>query len=167
MSEFIIRKLVEADAEIYREIRLEMLNASPSYFGTSYEDSIKEDITFFEDRIKYGNIYGYFNDNHLGGVVGCYQKQGLKVKHIAGIWGVYVRPPYRGKSIAYKLTEVIISELPKEIELIQVSVTKGNFPAQKTYEKSGFKIWGIEEKALKIKKDYFDVINMVKFLNDK
>lgn len=167
MSDFEIRKLIESDAEIYRDIRLEMLNDSPSYFGTSYEDSKKENITFFANRIKYGNIYGYFNDDGLMGVVGCYQKEGLKVEHIAGIWGVYVRHQYRGKNIAHRLTEVIISELPKEIELIQVSVTKGNLPAQKTYEKSGFKIWGVEEKALKIKNDYFDVINMVKFLDEK
>ena len=159
-----IRQLTIGDAQAYRDIRLEMLQDAPEAFGDSYEEAVKRDLNFFEKRIEDSPIFGAFEDNILIGTAGYFIQSGLKVCHKAFLWGVYVTPCQRGKSLSLKLTKAVLSRLPEDVELIQTCVVKGNIPAERTYLKAEFKQWAVEEKALKIDGKYFDEVHMVKFL---
>jgi len=166
MSKIEIRQLTEKDALAYQKIRLEMLQKNPEAFGEAYEESIKKELVFFEDRIKNSYIAGAFKGSKLIATAGYFIQQGLKSHHKAFLWGVYVQKVYRGQGLCYDLTLKVLNDLPSTVSLIQTAVVSGNLAAEKTYKKAGFKRWAIEEKALFINRKYYDEIHMVKFLEE-
>jgi RimJ/RimL family protein N-acetyltransferase len=76
-----------------------------------------------------------------------------------------VKPEFRGQGISYDLLEAVISKLPQNVEIVQLCVVEGNEAATSTYEKAGFKQWGLEEKAVCVDGRFYDEKHMVKFLN--
>jgi len=70
VSDFEIRKLIESDAEIYRDIRLEMLEKHPESFGEKFSNAAEQDIDFYKGRINNGVIYGAFKGGKLTAVAG-------------------------------------------------------------------------------------------------
>lgn len=165
MTNITYRQLNENDAEVYQKIRLEMLKETPAAYGESYEENKEYKLDFFKNRILSSFIIGAFDKGKIIGTAGYFLFDKLKTKHKACLWGVYVKTNYRGQSISYCMSEKVIELLPDDVNLIHVMVTENNIPAIKTYEKLGFKKWGLEEKALKIDNEFYNEIHMVKFLN--
>lgn len=159
-----IRKLETDDVEIYKNIRLEMLQDAPESFGASYEETSNKDLSFFEDKTENAPIWGAFDNDELVGVAGYFLNQSLKTKHKAALWGVYVTPKFRGQNLAQRLSRAVIDNLPKQAELILTNVVAGNKAAEKTYKSLGFEQYGLEKCALKYNGQYYDEIMMVKFL---
>lgn len=165
MSNIQIRQLDEEDVETYRDIRLEMLKNHPESFGTSYEDSSKEGLEFFLSMIQKSQIYGAFDGENLVAVSGIYIRDGAKLCHAASIWGVYVQPNYRGKRLSQELIKKSIEGLESDIEQVFISASSENDRAIKIYNDLGFEQWGIAPKSRKHNGQYFDDVNMVKFLD--
>lgn len=167
MSKILIQKLTVEDVEAYRDIRLEMLKDTPEAFGESHEESSRQTLGFFKERLVNSAIFGAFEESRLVGSAGYFIQKGLKSCHKAFLWGVYVKPENRGHGISYDLTMAVLENLPENIELIQAAFVKGNLAAEKTYRKAGFQDWGIEEKALKVNGKLYDEIHMVHFLKQE
>lgn len=165
MSDITIRQLTESDAEAYRAIRLEMLKRHPDSFATSYEDSIQEELEFFLGMILNSQIYGAFFNGNLIAVSGIYNKEGKNVCHAAAVWGVYVKPEHRNKRLSQTLIEKSIAELDENIEQVFISASSENTGALKIYNDLGFKEYGRAPKSRKYQDQYFDDVNMVKFLD--
>lgn len=159
-----IRQLTKDDVYAYKEIRLESLQKVPDAFGSSYEEELKEKEKFFIDRIEGGHVFGGFAGEDLVGVSGYFQDKHQKSKHVAGIWGVYVRETHRGQGICGQIFEEILKNMPNEIEQIRLGVGKHNEAAKNFYKKMGFEECGLEERVLKIDNQYYDELLMVKFL---
>lgn len=164
MSNFTIRLLTEQDAHAYRAIRLEMLLDKPEAYGDSHEESNKESIDFYIYRIVDGQIFAAFDGDNIIATTGYFIQKGQRQDHKAYVWGVYVKPKFRGKNLSSKLLNIVLEDLPSSIILAQLAVVKGNTPAEKIYKKAGFQVWGVEEKALKVGEVFYDEIQMVKFL---
>lgn len=164
MSEVEIRQLKEKDVEVFRTLRLEGLQKSPDAFGATYEQEVKQDNSFFVERIERSIIVGCFDGDDLVGMTCCLQDGSIKCKHVALIWGVYLKEKHRGQGISKKLFEKILSVLPEDIEQIRLSVASHNKAAKKLYQSFGFEKYGYEERVLKIDNKYYDEILMVKFL---
>ncbi len=164
MSNVEIRQLTKKDVQAFKELRLDGLKKAPDAFGASYEQEIEQDDTFFEGRIVRSIIVGCFVDRDLVGVTCCLPDTGLKCKHTAVIWGVYLKKSYREQGLAKGLFENILNLLPNCIEQVRLSVGAHNEKAKKLYESFGFKKYGYEERILKIGDKYYDEILMVKFL---
>ncbi|WP_391205162.1 GNAT family N-acetyltransferase [Psychrobacillus sp. L4] len=165
-----IKLLTPADASAYWELRLEALQQSPEAFASSYEEAIQRPnpIEHVENNLRTeGNYtFGAFDQNKLVGVVTLVQESSLKLKHRANIFAMYVSPVTRGQGVGKALvTEAIRKAKTIEgIEKLNLSVVSTNEAAKKLYIQLGFKVFGVEEKALKVEDTYYDEDHMVLIL---
>jgi ribosomal protein S18 acetylase RimI-like enzyme len=160
-----IRRLTEADAAAFREIRLEALRTSPESFGASYEDNKDRPDSAFADMLK-RYVVGAFIDGVLAGNAGFYSETNLKEVHRGHIWGVYVRPAYRGTGVARALIEDIIAHARQHVLQLELSVVTSNETARTLYERLGFSTYGTVPRALKVNGQFVDEHLMVKRLDE-
>ena len=163
--ELTIRALTAADLESYRDIRLEGLRLSPEAFGSSYEEEIARPDEEFARRLAQGPgaMFGAFDPHasgpaSLSGTAGCYLDNGLKSRHKLHLVGMYVRPAYRQLGLGAKLVERVLVHARKigGIVMVQLGVGCDNYAARALYDRLGFKVYGIERKALKIGERFID-----------
>ena len=88
----------------------------------------------------------------------------MKERHKARLWGMYVREDSRRLGIGKALVSALIDEAPQGIEQISLAVVEENRSAISLYEALGFRAYGVERHALKVRDRYFDEALMVRFL---
>jgi ribosomal protein S18 acetylase RimI-like enzyme len=168
-AEIVIRLLTnaEADATLYRDIRLEALKANPEAFGSSYEAEAAEPLSWFSDRLAGSSVLGAFRGAEPVGVVGLAIQQGRKKAHKGLIVGMYVRPHARGAGIGRGLMEAVIELARHRVELVQLTVVRDNEEAKRLYSSLGFQEYGMEWHSLKHDGRYYDEILMTMDLLQK
>lgn len=163
--ELSIRELAAADVESYRDIRLEGLRLSPEAFGSSYEEEVSRPAGEFARRLllRPGVMFGAFDAGvaapaNLVGTAGCYSDNAVKSRHKLLLVGMYVRPAYRRLGLGAKLIDRVLQHARGigGIAVVQLGVGCDNHAARALYERMGFKIYGIERKALKVGDRYID-----------
>ena len=164
ISDFTIRQLTSEDWEQYRDTRLEAVRNHPDAFGSSYEEEKDRSEDGWKERIENAYIYGAFYSEELAAIVGLFLHKNLKMRHSAGLHGVYTKGKFRGFKLCKTLTQKALEELPPVIEKVVAHVTSHNEAAQKTYTDLGFETYGLDKFALKYNDVYYDEILMVKFL---
>ena len=164
-----IRRLTRADADVvlYRDIRLEALKASPEAFGSTFETEDAQPLNWFSDRLGGSELLGAFCDAKLVAIAGFAIQQGQKMAHKGIIWGMYVRPQARRTGIGRRLVEAIVDLARHRVELIRLSVVRGNEQARCLYASLGFREYGVEKNALKQDGRYYDEVLMAKDLLEK
>lgn len=161
MQRFSIRRLYRDDASIFREIRLEGLARHPEAFGASHEEELIYSLTQIGDRIENNAVFGGFaDDGTLVGVAAVARSKSAKMRHIAMIWGVYVRPQGRGTGLSRSLMIAAIDEARQTCRSIRLNVASSNAAAIRLYESLGFKAWAVDTDALKVGDIYHDEILM-------
>ena len=130
-----IKKLPEDRWRDYRELRLEALISDPIAFGSSYEEEIILPDEEWVKKIK-NVLFAMLDDKPIGMIVYIFNN-GLKIKHIANIYGFYVKKTYRSQGVGKKLLENAISliMINKNIIKINLSVNPQQSAAAKLYEK--------------------------------
>ena len=161
---FAVRRLVPADADLYRDIRLEALRTSPEAFGSTLEAEGGQPPAWFADRLGSSQVLGAFRSAELVGIAGFQLQRGQKRAHKGTLWGMYVRPGARAAGVGRLLVEAVVALARAEAELIQLSVASDNAPALRLYRSLGFKPYGLEKDALKQDGRYWDEVLMVKDL---
>ena len=164
-----IRKLSINDVNEYKAIRLELLMNEPASFGSSFEEEDDFDFSMWTNRLTKKNIsaFGALNNNELVGIVLGVINPRKKIKHIATLNSMYVKPEYRSQGIGEKLIEKTVTYLfEQSIEIINLSVATNNKKAISLYEKLGFNIYGEQKNAIKLNDEYIDLYLMTKD-NDK
>ena len=157
---FELRRLLPADAAIYRDIRLEGLRDSPDAFSSTYEAEIGRPLDAFADRLRDSYVVGAFDGPQLAGIAGFYVQPGPKHAHKGMLWGMYVRPPHRGTGLGRVLVEAIIAHAGRHVEVLQLFVVSDNLPARRLYRSLGFVEYGIERNATKYRGRYHDDVLM-------
>jgi ribosomal protein S18 acetylase RimI-like enzyme len=160
----VIRLLTPAEAAVYRDVRLQGLKLHPEAFSSTFERESEKPLSWFEDRITQGNIFGAFVDGELIGVAGCWPQDGTKVNHKAALWGMYVLPAARNSGVGRRLVEAVVNHASTRVEQLQLSVVSANEAACRLYREMGFSEYGREMKALKQDGRYYEEILMVRFL---
>ena len=91
------------------------------------------------------------------------REQGVKTRHKANIYSVYVAPEAQGRGIARALLEQALAEARKQrgLEQIMLAVVTTNATAMRLYQSLGFERYGVEPRALKVAAQYFDEALMV------
>ncbi len=84
-----------------------------------------------------------------------------------GVLGIGLLPGYRGQGNGKKLMiEALRKAKQKGIERVELSVYKSNKRARRFYERMGFHVEGIKQRAVKIDGQYDDMCIMALFLDD-
>lgn len=170
-----IRLLQPSDFGVFWPVRLLALQESPQAFGASYEESMalpeQEAVTRLSPKDG-GFVLGAFAGELLGpellgsellgpellGMAGLARHPGMKVRHKATIWGVYVVPTARGGGVARQLMEKLLEQCQTiaDLEEVTLSVVSTNQSAKRLYQSLGFGVYGLEKRALKVGKEYYD-----------
>lgn len=159
-----IRRLVPADATLYRDIRLEGLRRSPEAFGSTFEAEDARPLAFFSERLGGSAAFGAFHGSELVGIAGLLIGEGQKEAHKGLLVGRYVRPSGRNAGVGRRLVETIIEFARQRVELIRLSVVRDNEQARRLYERLGFLEYGLELRALRQDGRYYDDVLMAKDL---
>jgi ribosomal protein S18 acetylase RimI-like enzyme len=149
-----VRALTEADAEVWWTLRLRALREEPEAFGSSYQEARETPLERVRERFRQPEsfVLGAFEGAELVGTVGCFRRQGVKERHKATIWGMYVAPEHRGRGLGRGLIVQAIEEARvwPALGQIHLTVTTVNEPARRLYRSLGFEVYGVEPCALKL-----------------
>ncbi|HSU80560.1 MAG TPA: GNAT family N-acetyltransferase, partial [Candidatus Angelobacter sp.] len=143
----------------------------PEAFATSYEEFIQRVNPLDQLKKNFSSpdnyTFGAFDKEELIGVVTLLQEIAMKLRHRANIFAMYVTPKSRGLGAGKALLCEAINKAKSlhEVEKVNLSVVPTNKTAKTLYSSLGFKVFGKEEKALKIKDAYYDEEHMVLVLN--
>jgi ribosomal protein S18 acetylase RimI-like enzyme len=167
----LIRQATSADAAQFRELRLSALQNSPTAFGADYQKSLHEPLQYWEERLTFhpdeAALFLAQHHNDLIGMTGIVRGSSPKTRHSATIWGVYVRPEWRGLHIAEELIKACLTWAgQREIIGAVLGVTTSNTSAIRCYERCGFEIIGTEPRALYHGGGYHDFYRMYRPLDD-
>jgi ribosomal protein S18 acetylase RimI-like enzyme len=156
----IIRESTLADLMQYRELRLDALQDSPTAFSADYQANFNQPMSFWEGRVKpdeHGKLFFAECKSHLIGMTGIRQGESPKTKHGAYIWGVYVRPEWRGLRIAEVFIETCINwAKARQVNIVKLGVTTTNTSGVRCYERCGFTIYGTEPRGILYEGKYYD-----------
>lgn len=139
-----IRRLVNGDESVLREIRLRALLDSSSAYGSSYEREHQFTDDDWRNRLARADAATFV----------CKQDDGIAIGLVTGavdddfanvgwLYSMWVEPTKRGIGVAGRLIDEIIawSKL-QNCTSIHLHVTDGNTSAERTYEKRGFRRTG-------------------------
>ena len=160
-----IRALTVADTEAFRQVRLDALHLHPVAFGAAYEDEAALDHAQFAERLSTPGFirFGAFDEQGgLVGLVGLQLRPGVKQRHKAFLFSMYVDAAHRSTGLAQQLVQAVIAGAREAgAILLHLSVSSGNAPAQRLYRRMGFTVYGVERRSLKIGERFHDEDLMV------
>jgi ribosomal protein S18 acetylase RimI-like enzyme len=166
-SQVQIRRLMPADARLFREIRLEALQQAPEAFGSTFEQESSQSLAQFGEALTKADVFGAFRETDLLGMAGYRTQAGAKQAHKGLLWGMYVRSIARGTGVAKHLVEAVLGHARARVELVQLTVVSENEAAQRLYRSCGFVAYGHEVRALKQGGCYYDEVLMAVALDPR
>lgn len=135
------------DWQIYKKIRLELLQSEANAFHDKYEDW--EKLTPQEWRQKLSKPTDIFflakhNNDIVGTIYLSLEEEDLP-KDVAVVHGTFVKSQYRHQGFGYQLLNHLISELVNypHIKYLRLWVKKAQSSAISLYEKAGFKFFAV------------------------
>ena len=148
----------------YKQLRIEALEKVPQAFLD--EPSQAKNLPEQEWQRKMKNMHFAEVNGELVGMVGAYQEEKKKLKHILNIVSVYVKPSFRGQGIGKALLQQVIETAKKnqEIKKILLGVVTTQEPAHALYKSLGFNQVGHLKYAVKVDDTYFDEYYMELYL---
>ncbi len=162
-----IRRFGVQDAEALWRLRMIALQTDPWSFAESVEELRQISVEEYGRRIGSGGdssfVIGAFEGDVPVGMCGFYRETLLKRRHKGHLWGVFVAPAARGKKLGLMLAARAIETartLP-DLTSIQLTVSVTQDAARGLYRKLGFRIFGIEPRALGIGGKFVDEEQMV------
>lgn len=161
MDEIIIRHAALSDVDSFRELRLEALKNHPTAFGADYEEAAARPNEHWQERLKmdkdHESLFFAEIKGQLAGMTGIFRGSSKKSLHKATIWGVYVRPKWRGRHISEELIRSCLGWAnDHKITIAYLAVVTTNQSAIRCYESCGFITYGTEPKALHHDGVYYD-----------
>ncbi|WLH45160.1 GNAT family N-acetyltransferase [Pseudomonas beijingensis] len=159
-----IRRLRASDALVYRELMLQAYALHPQAFTSSVSERAKLPINWWEARLgsRLDVLLGAFVEQELVGIVGLALEPREKARHKALLFGMYVADAHRHQGLGHQLVQAALDEARRHtfLRLVQLTVTAGNDPALKLYQRCGFVLYGLEPMAIRMDDEYLDKIHM-------
>jgi ribosomal protein S18 acetylase RimI-like enzyme len=163
----LIERLSPRHAGAYRALMLEAYAAHPDAFTSSAAERERLPLSWWESRLSadpaaHELVLGAFEGTELVAVVGLSFEQREKVRHKAKLFGMYVRPPYRGQGLGRQLVESALTHARQRpgVKLVQLTVTETNAPAVALYERCGFLRFGVEPLAVAVGSAYVTKLHL-------
>jgi ribosomal protein S18 acetylase RimI-like enzyme len=170
-----IRLLNRDDGQKYQQLRLESLQQNPESFLSTYQNESHLPEKSFANHVEWAyhpphfGYFGIFVEGDLAGYVQVAKTFLEKQEHIACINNLYISPRFRGRGLAKELFQYIHALLAKDgrVERLYLTCAAKNKPAQKLYQKMGFRRYGVKSKSIKWDNTYDDEVEMVFVFNRK
>lgn len=168
-----IRLCAASDAPAFRALRLEALRSHPEAFGADYATNEQFPPSFWSERLsqnissdQQAILFAVAGDELIG-MSGVRRGESPKTHHGAMIWGVYVRPGWRGHRLAERLIAACVGWAREhQVRLVKLAVVTTNIAAIRSYARSGFAVYGVEPQAIVLADRSYDELLMVKYLGD-
>ena len=166
----LIRVLTPEDAISFAKLRRERLEESPRAFAESLAEHDVLPLSKIAERLAGSSdnfVVGAFNPKaELVGMAGFARNPRLKSRHKGIVWGVYVRPRWRGSGVGQALLQELVKQARKAsgLEQIHLTVSTSQTAARRLYQSLGFEVFGHETHALKVDGEYVDEDHMVLWL---
>ena len=169
-----LRRLSTRDVFMYRELRLQALQESPTAFGSSYEEESLRNAETFAAGIQNSHdpaaaVFGIFGEGAgapLLGMLGFGRENRLKRIHSGYLWGMYVMPEHRRKGLAAALLDAALAHARSlgDIRQVTLGVTASNEGASALYKSRGFVRYGLEPDYLCIAGEYHAMEHLILML---
>lgn len=161
-----IARFEMTDAAALHALRLEALAAHPDVFGASLSEESAGLPAWLAAHLDAGEVFGAWDGADLAGMAGLWRETAEKRRHRGGLWGMYVRPAWRGRGVGAALVRHVLERAAAAgLEQVHLAVAVDNAAARALYDSMGFLACGIEPRALKIGQIYVDELLMVRRLN--
>jgi RimJ/RimL family protein N-acetyltransferase len=156
--DLVLRRLVADDLPAYKALRDEALAADPTAFTSDAATEVKRDAFSYVGRLGLDRpeggqfVIGAWRGKTLVGAIGCERDRRAKVRHLGHVIGTMVRAEERGRGLGRALLDAAIAEARRAegIEMLTLTVTAGNAPAIRLYERAGFVRYGTQPRAIRV-----------------
>ena len=171
MSPIAIRPLAPSDLVAYRGLRLRGLADHPEAFTSSAVEEAGKPADALARRLAsdparpHDAVFGAFEGDALVGLCGVEVDMREKVRHKGHVFGMYVPAERAGRRVGGALMDRVIEHARAcGLRQLVLTVTAGNAPARRVYERAGFAICGREPQAVRIGDSAHDKLTMILFL---
>ena len=159
-----IRSVHAGDLDAFRAMRLEAVRDYPLAFTADLAETSARPEEWWRDLITRNAGDGTsvimvadVGEGELAGMTGLFTPPQPKLAHVGSIWGVYVRPGFRGRGVAERLLRACIDwARAKNLVTAKLSVVAGNDVARRCYERVGFTTYGVEPLAVQWENRFYD-----------
>jgi ribosomal protein S18 acetylase RimI-like enzyme len=163
----VIERLPPLRAAEYRALMLEAYAAHPEVFTSSAAERAGLPLVWWQTRLSAAPaaqeiVLGALQDEEIAGIVGLSFEQRQKIRHKATLFGMYVRPQWRGQGIGRQLVLAALEHARERpgVLVVQLTVTEGNRPAMALYESCGFVRYGVEPLAVAAGSQYLSKVHL-------
>ena len=162
-----LQRLTPVHAAAYRALMLEAYALHPDAFTSSVAERAEQPLVWWTERVSEDErasdvVFGAFGGEGLLGVAGLSFETREKVRHKSTLFGMYVPMCYRHNGLGRRLVLAALdyARTRSEVEIVQLTVTEGNTPAQRLYESCGFMPFGTEPLAVRVGATYVSKVHM-------
>ena len=135
----VVRRLVGADAAIWRALRLEALKTYPQAFLTTYDEAAALPRDTIAARLDAGATFGVFVADRAVGIASLLPQDRAQTRHRAEIGAFYVQPTVQGQGAADRLMSAVIEAGQRMgIWQLELFVAASNTRAIRFYARHGF-----------------------------
>jgi len=164
-----VRLLNSDDAEQFKALRLLAVDSAPTAIWPTRQEELARSIEEIAARIHstpMQAVFGAFESEVLIGITGVRREPLRQVNHKATIWGVFVKPSYRGRGVAQTLLSAATAHAAEQWDVVQLMlcVNAENLTAKRLYASHGFQTFGLEPRAMKVGDRFYDEEHMCKQL---
>ncbi len=161
-----VAQLTADDLAQYRALMLEAYAQAPTAFTSTPEERAAEPESWWARRVANPRgltaTFGAFRDAELIGTVALELNKKPKTRHKARLIAMYVKPEARGLGAGRLLVSSLLEYAVAQsgLEVITLTVTQGNAPAESLYKSFGFEAFGVEPMAIRGPEGYLDKVHM-------
>lgn len=171
-----LRRLGPADLAAYKALRDEGLVRHPDAFVSDVETEQALSPESYIVRLGLSDplggtfLLGAFDGKLLLGAVSLERESLHKLRHIANVSSMLVRPSHGGRGIGRALLQSCIDQASAAtgLEMLTLTVSVSSTYAVKLYEHAGFQRYGLLPRAIRVAGpsgvEYFDKAYMVYYL---
>ena len=131
-------RLLPPDWQVYRAIRLSMLQESPSAFGSTHDKAARFDERLWKERLTDNAVFlARVGQASAGSAM--YSVHGVTDPGDGALGGMWVDPDFRGAGVGGVLVGAVIAHARTAGKRrVVLHVVTGNAPAARLYERAGF-----------------------------